>query len=216
MSFTRFVAALTIAVSAAFAQAPLPGLRVEPTDGGSILYVKNGSAQPLTAFLVEMLHYPGSYYALWQDDVASEPIPPGVERRIPVTNMTIGAAPEYVKLEAALFADGTSSGVPGKVTQLVERRRFVLETTRDLAGRLEKARSAGTAKDEVVAELNKWADSFPPPTRSNRTSQAAVNNAAAKSLIEDTAAHLKDGSLDAVLAQLRTSEKALEASKPAL
>ena len=40
---------------------------------------------------------------------ASEPFPPGREKRIPITNMTVGAVPDHVKLQAAFYADGTSS-----------------------------------------------------------------------------------------------------------
>src|SRR5436305_11001727 len=101
---------MALTVSAA---QPLPELRVEPTPGGSVLTVKNGGTEPLTAFLIELVDYPGSYYALWQDDI-SAPIAAGAEQRIPIANMTIGAVPDYVKLQAALFADGSSSGIPEK------------------------------------------------------------------------------------------------------
>src|SRR4051812_1427931 len=104
--------ALLFALSAtlAAAQSPLPGLRVEPANQASVLFVKDAASQPpLTAFLVELIHYPGSYYQLWEDDIA-QPIAPGVEKRIQIANMTVGAVPDYVKLTAALYADGTSAG----------------------------------------------------------------------------------------------------------
>ena len=119
------MAALLFAVGGAQAQA-LPELRTEPTTGGSIFYVKNVASQPVTAFLIELVNYPGSYYSLWQDEAAHELIAPGAEKRIPVNNMTVGAVPDYVKLQAAVFADGSTAGIPEKVTQIVERRRYIL------------------------------------------------------------------------------------------
>ena len=76
----------------AAAAAELPDLRIEPTAGGSIFYVKNSSTQPLTGWLIELVDYPGSSFSLWQDDPAV-PLAPGAERRIPVTNMTVGGGP---------------------------------------------------------------------------------------------------------------------------
>jgi hypothetical protein len=120
MSHQAFLAGLLLAFSAA-AEAPLPELRTEPTAGGSIFYVRNGSAQPLTAYLIELVDYPGSAYSLWQDDLTNRPIPPGGEKRISVANMTVGAVPDYVKMRAALYADGSSAGIPEKVAQMVAR-----------------------------------------------------------------------------------------------
>ena len=55
-----------------------------------------------------------------------------------------------------------------------------------------------------------------PPTRRERSSPAGINQAAARRLIEDTAALLDANSLDEVLTSLRASERSLAASKPAL
>jgi hypothetical protein len=114
----KLAVALVLAISAAAAEVPLPELRIEPTTGGSIFYIKNVSPAPLTAYLIELVNYPGSYYALWQDDLASEPLAAGAERRLTVANMTVGAVPDYVKMRAALYADGTSAGIPKRVAQL--------------------------------------------------------------------------------------------------
>jgi hypothetical protein len=200
MPLREFVIALLVSFSAISAQPPLPQLRTEPTTGGSIFYVRNIASQPLTGYLIELVNYPGSSYSLWQDEVAAEPVLPGVEKRLPVSNMTVGAVPDYVKIQAALYADGTSSGIPEKVAQFIERRRFVLETTRELIRRVEKGQSA--------ADLRQWADSMQPPGKSKGT----INQAAARTLIAETAAHFDD----ATLTRLRTSERALAASKPAL
>ena len=67
------------------AELPLPDLRIEAVAGGSVFYVRNISAQPLTAFLIELVNYPGSTFSFWQDDIDATPIPPGGERRIPVS-----------------------------------------------------------------------------------------------------------------------------------
>jgi hypothetical protein len=207
MSFARLTALLLLALPAMAAEAPLPQLRIEPTGGGSIFYIHNPASQPLTAYLIELVNYPGSYYVFWQDDV-TKPVAAGADLRIQVGNMIVGAAPDYVKMRAALFADGSSSGVPEKVTALIERRRSLLATTRELIRRLEKGATA--------SDLKQWAATIPDPTRANRTSQPAINQAAAKSLIVDTAARLDSHPAAGVLATLRASERALAASKPPL
>ena len=201
----RFAGSFLLALSAA--AAVLPELRIEATTGGSVFHVRNVSSQPLTAFLIELVDYPGSSYSFWQDDVTKDPIAPGGERRIPVSSMTVGAVPDYVKLQAALYADGTSAGLPEKVTQLVERRRFVLETTRELIRRLEKGLSAG--------DLRQWAASMQPPGRA-RPSQTTINQAAARGLIGETVSRIEARSADEALKHLRSEERALASSKPAL
>lgn len=200
----------------AFAQAPLPALRVEPATGSSILFVRDAATQPaLTAFLVELVHYPGSYYQLWEDDI-SQPIAPDAEKRIPISNMTVGAVPNYVKMTAAIYADGTTGGVAEKVTQLVERRKFLRKTTRELIARLDKAQAAGTSPSSAAEELKRWADTLPALTKSTQNSQEAINQSAAKTLINDTAAQLSGHSVEEALATLHAAEAALGTSKPAL
>src|SRR5437588_4906215 len=127
MSLAKWIAAVMLSLPVILAQAPLPDLRVEAAPGGSVLYVRNTSSQPLTAFLIELVGYPGSSWAHSQDSLR-DPIPAGGEKRIPVTSMTVGAVPEYVKMQAAVYADGTSGGVPQKVAQIIDRRRTELET----------------------------------------------------------------------------------------
>lgn len=191
---------LAVALSAIAAGAPLPGLRIEASDGGSVIYIRNVHSQPLTAFLLELVDYPGSSFSYWRDEVASEPIPAGVERRYPVTNMLIGAAPDYVKVQAALYADGGSSGIPERVAQLVARRKLTLENTRELIRRIEVAQSSGTSQADLVAELKQWAVG-------RRNSQTAISDAISR---------LERGSREDALSALRNAEKALARSKPAL
>lgn len=212
MSIKRLAIALAVALAPAAAQPPLSGLRVEPVSGGTIFYVKNTASQPLTAFILELDGYPGSGYVLVQDESSAEPIPPGGERRINSTNMTPGAVPDYMKLQAAIYADGTSAGKPEKVAQLAEHRRAMLETTRGLIGRVEKAKPGGD-KVALIADLKQWAGSIPEPTRRDRLRSAAINQIDSRNLIERTATRLEAGSLDDALAGLRASERALAASK---
>lgn len=208
MPFTRF-AAILLLVRAAAAQTPLPELKIEPIAGGSVFFIKNVTSQPLTAFVIELVDYPGSSYVLWEDEISSEPVAPGVEKRIAVASMTVGAVPEYVKIQAALYADGTSSGIPAKIAQLIDRRRLTLETTRELIRRIEKAQSSGTPKADLTRELKQWSESIPQPGKSKGNSPARV-------LISETAARLEAHSLAETLEPLRASERALSASKPNL
>ena len=211
MSTSRFAAVLLVALPA-IAQIPLPELRIEPTDGGSVFYIRNNSAQPLAAYLIELVDYPGSSYSFWQDETVAEPIPPKGEKRIQVANMTVGAVPDYVKMQAALYADGKSVGVPEKVAQLLDRRRAMLETVRELCGRIEKAQAAGTPKPDVLAGLMQWADTLqPPPGRTGRNSPAAVNQAAARGVILGAVVRLNAASLAEALSLLRGWERALAA-----
>ena len=214
MPSTRFAAALLLALPAVAAQMPLPELRTEPTAGGSIFYIKNNGPEVLSAYLIELVDYPGSSYALWQDETVAEPIPPHGEKRIQVANMTVGAVPDYVKLQAALYAGGATAGVPEKVAQLLDRRRAMIETIRQLIGRLEKAQTDSTPKSEVAAALKQWADTLQPQGKANRTTPAAVNRAAARTLIATTAGGLEAHSLPEALTLLRTWERLLTQNTP--
>jgi hypothetical protein len=208
MTATKLAAAGLIAISACVAQS-LPDLRIEAVPNGSVLFVKNGADQPLTAFLIELVDYPGSSYALWQD-ITTTPVAPRQELRIPISNMTVGAVPDYVKVRAAVYADGSSAGIPEKVTQILDRRRALLATIRELIQRLDKA----SGKEAAIADLEQWTASMPP--NRNRNSQAAVNQAAMRGLIGETVGKLRSQPVADTVAGLRTSEKALAASKPAL
>jgi hypothetical protein len=205
------------AISAAFAEAPLPELRVEPAVQSSILYVKDAASQPpLTAFLVELVKYPGSYYQLWEDGLVTGPVEPGAEKKIPISNMTVGAVPNYVHLTAAVYADGSSAGVPEKVTQLIERRKALLTAARELVAKLEKGKTAGTSAAAMADELKQQAGGIPGLTKSTQNSQPAINQSAAKSLTAETAVRLGSHSIDETIASLRVIEGRLASSKPAL
>lgn len=185
--------------------AQLPQLRIEPTTGGSIFYVKNVESHPLTAYLIELLDYPGSYYALWQDDIL-DPIAPGKENKMRVGNMTVGAVPDYVKVQAAIYADGSTAGNPERVAQFVERRKFTLQTVRETIARIQKAGS----KDATLADLK--AQHTPAP-KGGRYSKEVINHGAAQQVFSDTAAYLGSHSLEETVAWLRGWAKALESSR---
>jgi hypothetical protein len=205
MSCEKFAAVLLLALPALAAETPLPELRIEPTGGGSIFYIKNNSTVALKAYLIELVDYPGSSYSFWQDETVADPIPPMGEKRIQVANMTVGAVPDYVKMQAALYGGGASAGIAEKVAQLVERRRATLETVRQLIVRIDKAQAEKTSKADLVAALKQWADTLQPQGKANRISQASINQAASRGVIAATAARLDAQSL----AILRTWERAL-------
>lgn len=207
---------LLLAVTVYGSEAPLPELRVEATDSGSVLHVRNPTGKALTAYLIELVDYPGSSFSFWQDDAGGEPIAPGEERSIAITNMLVGAAPDYVQMRAVIYADGSTGGISEKVAQLLERRRYSLETTRELIQRLEKAKSDGTSKEALEAELKGWVEAMPPVTRAERNTQRAINQAAASALIGDAVSRLAEDSLDATLAKLKEVERLLASSRPEL
>jgi hypothetical protein len=199
----RLAAFVLAAASALAADAPLPVLRIEPTTGGSIFFVKNAAAPPLTGYLIELVDYPGSSYTLWQDElVGGDPIAPGAEKRIPVTNMTVGAVPDYVKLRAALFADGSTAGDSARVAQFIERRKALLATTRELIRRLESP----------TPDLRSMLDALQSAPRPKRDSQESVNQPAIRSLIST----IEKLPAPEALTRLRALERTLSASKPAL
>ena len=201
----KALACAALVAAAAAAAPPLPELRVEPTEGGSIFYIRNTGSQPLAGYLIELVNYPGSFYMLWQDEPGA-PIAPGAEKPMQVSNMIVGAVPDYVKLQAAVYEDGTTAGVPERVAQFIERRRAVLKTTRELIQRLDKP---GAARDALAAELKQWGNSIPTPTRANRGSQEGIDAAATRELIADTVAQLESQPPAHVLSALRLRERAL-------
>jgi hypothetical protein len=211
MTFRKFAAALLLVLSTAAAQAPLPTLRIEPTTGGSIFYIKNTYTKPVTAYLIELVDYPGSSFWLWADGSTDEMIPAGGELHKSISNMTVGAVPDYVKLQAAIFSDGSTAGIPEKIAQLVGRRRAILAAVRELIHRFEN----NPSPDAVKADLERWSASMPPAGRPNR-SQAAIDQAATKMMISKTASRLGTDTPEKVITDLRALERGLAGSKPAL
>ena len=209
---TRFAALFLLALPAIAAEMPLPELRIEPTGGGSVFYIRNNSPVPLAAYLIELVGYPGSSYSFWQDETVAEPIPPKTEKRIQVANMTVGAVPDYVKMQAAVYTGGASAGIPDKVVQLRERRRAILDTVRQLIVRLEKAQTQKMSTSDLMASLKQSADAMQPAGRGNRNSQAAINQAASRELILVTNVKIGTQSPQDALTALRAWQSALSAN----
>jgi hypothetical protein len=191
------VFAIGFLAAIAAAQSTLPALRLEAVDTGSLLFVRNRASQPLTAFLIELVDYPGSSFTYHYDELA-DGIAPDAEKRISISNMLPGAVPDYVKMQAAIFADGTTAGAPGKVAVLVERRRGVLLATREAIRLL----ATGAEKGAAIAELRKWADS--------------ARTASARAVAGDAIRRLERGTVAEELERLRRSETLLAESKPRL
>jgi hypothetical protein len=206
MPFRKLAAAALLAIAPVAAQAPLPVLRIEPTSGGSILHIKNTHTAPLAAYMIEMPDYPGSYYVLFVDVLDAQPIAPGTELRKAITNMTVGAVPDYVKMQAAVFTDGSTAGAPEKVTAILERRKTTIATVRELIARLDKGQSA--------ADLKQWSDGLAPVPRNRARSQEAVNQAEVRSVIGKASARLASEGQEKTLAQLREIERMLAAARP--
>jgi len=208
----RFAALFVLALPALAAEMPLPELRIEPTGGGSIFYIRNNSPVPLAAYLIELVGYPGSSYSFWQDETVAEPIPPKTEKRIQVANMTVGGVPDYVKMQAAVYTGGASAGIPEKVGQL--RERAMLDTVRQLIGRIEKAQAEKTPKSELLADFKQSADAMQPAGKGNRNSQAAINQAASRDVILVTNVRIGMQSPADALTMLRAWERTLSANTP--
>jgi hypothetical protein len=127
--------------------------------------------------------------------------------------MTVGAAPEYVKLTSAIYADGSLAGAPEKSSQFLERRKFVIGTARELAERIAKG---GTDQKALIGGLKQWSDSLPPAVRPRRATQESINQAAGRELIAAACARLEKEPAAAVAASLKSMADALAAAKPAL
>jgi hypothetical protein len=216
-SRTALPLCLLFTAAVVVAQPSLPDLKVDPKPGGSILLIHNTAQQQLTAYLIELVDYPGSSYALWQDEIITgDPVQPGGEKRIEITNMTVGAVPDYVKMRAAIYADGTTSGIPEKVAQIIARRKAQLEVARDLITRLESASEKKIAAPEVAASLQVWIDSTQPKGKVDHNSQAAINQAAKQTFVLRFKSQLGPQEPAEVLAHVRAVERQLELSRPAL
>jgi hypothetical protein len=215
MQISRSLATLLLAIPALAADAPLPDLKVEPTGGGSLLTVKNTYSQPLAAFVIELVNYPGGTFSFVRDELGNSAIAAGDEKKITVANMTVGAVPDYVKMLAAIYLDGTTTGAPDKLKELIDRRKSKLTTTRELIQRIEKAKAGGKQKEELLAELREWSNSFAPIVKGVR---AAPNpsQAAARVIVLTAASQINTKGADEELAALKTTELELAGSKPGL
>jgi hypothetical protein len=179
-------------------EAPLPALRVEAMPAGSILHIRNAHTAPLSAFLVRMVDYPGGRFEYFHDNVHGEAIAPGTERHFEVRSMLAGVAPDYLKLQAAIYADGSTAGGAGEVAELIASRRERLRAFREAIQLLDAAKRKGQSAEQVIAELEKW-----------RLSPAYQ-------VLFVTIRRLREEGLDRALEHLAEAERALTVSKPPL
>jgi hypothetical protein len=126
----------------------LPEIRIEPKVGGSVIYIRNPTTQPLTAICLAVTERP-----FWEDEIR-EPIPPNGEKRIEFDH------PGTVTVQAAIYADGTTAGDKTLVGPLLEIRRLTLTKARDLIKALQKAQQLNTPKATVVGDLKIQADTL--------------------------------------------------------
>jgi hypothetical protein len=192
---------LTGAVACIAAGSPCPGVKAEPTDNGSLIRIRHSEAQPLTAFLVEIVDYPGNRFAYLGDELFREGIAAGEEKRIAVTSLMPGTVPDYLRMTAGVYKNGVTCGAPDKVKLIIDARRQNLQLTRDIIGRIEKSVSAREPRDNLIAQLAEWARAASP------TSSAVITHAASE---------LKRRTPEEALEALRTVERTLAASKPSL
>src|SRR5215472_9988238 len=215
MSVRKLTGVLALALASAAAQTPLPGLRIEAVPGGSVIFVRNTYSQPLTACLIELVDYPGSSFVLWRDtyvDDEASYVEPSVEKRIPVSSMTVGAVPDYVKVRAAVYADGTTAGLADRVSLLLDRRHALLDTMREIIRRIE----ATSDKTALIGNLNQWAETLRPAGRVNGMLPTVAKQAVARSWISVIAKSLDTHTPAEVLDLLKRSERRLLESKPPL
>jgi hypothetical protein len=118
-----------------------PEVTAEPRGEGSVIRVRNTGTQHLTAFLVEIVDYPGNEFGMQWDEGCLETVAPGAEKQVVVESMMPGTVPDYLRVRAGVYADGSTFGEASKVNQIVSSRRLRLKLTRDLIDRVEKGRS---------------------------------------------------------------------------
>jgi hypothetical protein len=148
--------------------------------------------QPLTAVCLATAENP-----FWEDEIR-EPIPPGAEKRIEISH------PGAVKVQAALYADGSYAGDRQMSGPLREMRQFTLDTARDLIVTLQKAQKLNTPKATVVGDLKVQADAL----------RVQANRQAAQALILRTISQLNGTkSYSEVLVDLLKEESDIATSK---
>lgn len=110
------------AFSAAAAVPPCPEVTAEPAEHGSLVRIRHSNGQPLVAFLVEIVDYPGSRFTYVDADVRPA-LEAGREKRFVVGSLMPGTVPDYLKVTAAIYRDDAACGSAGKVKQLQQARR---------------------------------------------------------------------------------------------
>lgn len=196
----RIVGAILTGLIAVMATTPCPEVKAEPVDDGSLIRIRHNQPHPLTAFLLEIVDYPGNRFSHMQDDLFRPTTAAGEEGRIVVASLMPGTVPDYLKVTAAIYANGDTCGPADKVKLIIDARRQNLQLNRELISSIEKARDARKSAQEIAAEL---------------TERARSESPAFSGVMTHVAEELKRRSVDEVLGVLRIVEQTLAASKPA-
>lgn len=183
------------------AEAPLPALHAEPVAEGSALRIRNTGTAPLTAFVIEMVGYPGSRFRMAQDEVWGKPIPPGAEREYRVGSLMPGTVPDYLKVRAAIYADGSTAGTPDQIALLIDDRRRRLRGLRAILAHIAGDNRADLEAARLAADLSGWKESMEPELRF---------------VADIVISRLKNSSTANVVEESKAMENALAASKPQL
>lgn len=133
---------------------------VNPNGAGAAITVRNRHTAPLTAFTFvytlrtrdsTVLSASNGFYDSLIEP-ANKPIPPGEEIRIPYYAGNRGMVP-VVGIEAALFADGVTSGNRNMVQVIFERRHYAAVTLNKIIGELKQALKQGALRDQLIAQM---------------------------------------------------------------
>src|SRR5688572_20300182 len=66
--FRRMLALVFTSMAAEAAGRPCPEVKAEPVEEGSLIRIWHNQPQPLTAFLIEIVDYPGNRFAHMEDE----------------------------------------------------------------------------------------------------------------------------------------------------
>ena len=127
------------------ADVPLPAFRIEVDGDGCRAYIRNVHSSPLSAYWLEQVGYPGTRWRSWSDALVGRSdamgagaLAPGIEKNFWFKNQTVCSSPDYVKMLAAVYEDGTSAGSAEKVKHVIDTRRQKLIDTRAALAELQK------------------------------------------------------------------------------
>src|SRR4051794_4176050 len=99
----RIAASILAGVVAVMASTPCPEVNAEPVDDGSLIHIRHNQPHLLTAFLVEIVDYPGNHFSRMQEDLFRPGTAAGEEKRIVVRGLMPGTVPDYLKVTAAIY-----------------------------------------------------------------------------------------------------------------
>jgi hypothetical protein len=171
MHLRLFVALAFGAVAAAYGQSAAPiTIALDQSDSARPGFkVKNTAAVTVTAFVAsfDLPAPPGpkrvklvgrKLYDAATEPLAAKPIAPNQEVSSPLYFGKMGPRPE-VKLEAVLFADGTSWGDPAWIRRILLRRKYMEKSLKTSIAELADAAIRGAARDEVIGGFQSSLDS---------------------------------------------------------